>query len=106
MALTNNDIFMMLSRVRLEGGGAEAGNNNSSGNSRSAGCIPLLALIMQFRLRGSNDLCPSLSLERGNCVDRHFGIVVAIAVVVLLVVAAAGGLNDFLLAAIERTQLL
>lgn len=39
--------------------------------------------------------------EKGEA-DRHSGIVVA-AVVVLLV---AGGLNDFLLAAIERTQLL
>lgn len=38
-----------------------AASNNSSGNSDY---IPLLALIMQFRLRGSNDLCPSRSLER------------------------------------------
>lgn len=62
---------------------------------------------MQFRLRGSNDLCPSRSLEREKGeADRHSGILVVAAVVVLLVVAAAGGLNDFLLAAIERTQLL
>lgn len=40
--------------------------------------------------------------EKGEA-DRHSGIVVVAAVVVLLV---AGGLNDFLLAAIERTQLL
>lgn len=46
--------------------------------------------------------------EKGEA-DRHSGIVVVVvAIVVLLVVAAAaaGGLNDFLLAAIERTQLL
>lgn len=61
MALTNNDIFMMLSRGRSLKRGEGRGNNNSSGNSDY---IPLLALIMQFRLRGSNDLCPSRSLKR------------------------------------------
>lgn len=50
---------------------------------------------------------PESQFGEGEKADRHSGIVV-VAIVVLLVVAAAaaGGLNDFLLAAIERTQLL
>lgn len=52
---------------------------------------------------------PESQFGEGEKADRHSGIVVVVvAIVVLLVVAtaAAGGLNDFLLAAIERTQLL